>query len=104
MKEARLYLNSLLNNNDIIVVACSGGPDSMCLLHLLCEVKEKFNLKIIVAHVNHKLRVESDDEALFVKNVCLENHVEYEYMEILEYHESNLKMMLEKKGISFLMN
>lgn len=101
MKEARLYLNSLLNNNDIIVVACSGGPDSMCLLHLLCEVKEKFNLKIIVAHVNHKLRIESDREALFVKDVCLENHVEYEYMEILEYHESNLENDAREKRYKF---
>lgn len=101
MKEARLYLNSLLNNNDIIVVACSGGPDSMCLLHLLCELKEKFNLKIIVAHVNHKLRVESNDEALFVKNVCEKNNIEYEYMEILEYNNSNIENDAREKRYKF---
>lgn len=39
----------------------------MCLLHLLCELKDELKLKIVVAHVNHKLRIESEEEALFVK-------------------------------------
>ena len=54
------FLKENINKNDIVVVACSGGPDSMCLLSLVNEIKNELNLKIIVAHVNHKLRVESE--------------------------------------------
>ena len=91
MEKVLLYLENLLKNKDCIIVATSGGPDSMCLLHLLCELKEKLSLKLIVAHVNHKLRSESEEEALFVHKVCLENNIIYEYMEILEYNDDNLE-------------
>jgi len=38
------------------VVAVSGGPDSACLLDVLCALKGKYNLSLIVAHVNYGLR------------------------------------------------
>ena len=101
MDEVLIYLKKLLNSDDILVVATSGGPDSMCLLHLLCELKEKLNLKIIVAHVNHKLRCESEEEALFVKNFSLENHLIYEYMEIKEYNHDNLENDARNKRYQF---
>ena len=47
-----------LEPNDTIVIGVSGGPDSMCLLHILCDLKEQLNLTIIVAHMNHKVRKE----------------------------------------------
>lgn len=91
MEKVLLYLENLLKKDDCIIVATSGGPDSMCLLHLLCELKDKLSLKLIVAHVNHKLRSESEEEAAFVREVCLENNLIYEYMEILEYNDDNLE-------------
>lgn len=101
MKEVLIYLENLLTPGDTIVVATSGGPDSMCLLHLLCELKEKLNLKLIVAHVNHKVRSESEAEAVFVKNVALQNHLEYEYMEILEYAHDNFENEARSKRYAF---
>ncbi len=53
------YLNNLLHDNDTLVIATSGGPDSMCLLNIIVNLKLK--LKIIVAHVNHKLSIESEE-------------------------------------------
>ena len=101
MKRVLLYLNSLLKENDTIIVATSGGPDSMCLLHLMCELKSKLNLKIIVAHVNHKLRAESEEEALFVKEVSDKYNLIYEYMEILEYNDDNLENDARTKRYEF---
>jgi tRNA(Ile)-lysidine synthetase-like protein len=76
------YLKTILNSQSIVVIGCSGGPDSMCLLHLLCELKKELNFKVIVAHMNHKQRIESDEEATFVKQFCLDNNCDFEYYEL----------------------
>lgn len=101
MKRVLLYLNSLLKENNTIVIATSGGPDSMCLLHLLCELKSSMGLKIIVAHVNHKLRKKSEEEAIFVKKVCEKNNLIFEYMEILKYNDDNLENDARTKRYEF---
>ena len=53
---------NLIKNGDSIVIGVSGGPDSICLLHVLNELKSEFNFKICVAHVNHMIRKEADEE------------------------------------------
>ena len=61
MKEALQFIDSLkIGKNDYVIVACSGGPDSMLLLHVL----NKMNLKCVCAHVNHNLREESKEDFL----------------------------------------
>ena len=101
MKKVLLYLKSILKENDCIIIATSGGPDSLCLLHLLCELKDEFRLKLIVAHVNHKLRAESEEEALFVQKLCENKNLIYEYMEILEYNDDNLENDARTKRYAF---
>ena len=54
------FITSNIVNNSTIVVAVSGGPDSIVLLNILNNLKEKYNYKIVCAHVNHKLRQESE--------------------------------------------
>jgi len=62
---------NMLQKGDRVIVACSGGPDSVALLHLLNQIKEKYDLKLIVAHINHKLRgQESDEDERFVKRLA----------------------------------
>ena len=54
-----------------MLVAVSGGPDSMCLLNSLINLKDKLKIKEIeVAHVNHMLRKEADEETKYVENFC----------------------------------
>ena len=62
------------NRNDIIVVGCSTGPDSMALVDMLLKLKDKYNLCIIIAHVNHNVRKESIEEERFIRNYCFENN------------------------------
>ena len=61
---------NLIKNGDSIVIGVSGGPDSICLLHVLNELKNKLNFKIHVAHINHMIREEADEETEYVKKFC----------------------------------
>ena len=48
--------NKLIKSGDKILVALSGGPDSVCLLDILFELKKELNIEIAAAHLNHLLR------------------------------------------------
>ena len=61
---------SLIENGDSVVIGVSGGPDSICLLHVLNNLKKELNFKIFVAHVNHMIRKEADEETKYVKDFC----------------------------------
>lgn len=78
-----------LNENDSIVVGVSAGPDSMALLYILNELKKKIGYKIIVAHVNHNVRIESKEEAEFLKEYCSNNDIIFEMMTITKYGDDN---------------
>ena len=63
--------NSLIEKGDGIVVGLSGGPDSVCLLHLLCSIRDEMELKIAAAHINHMIRgVEADGDEEYAKDLC----------------------------------
>ena len=64
-----------LNKDSKIVIGVSTGPDSMCLLNILLNIQEKLKFKIIVAHVNHKKRVESDEEEQFLEDYCFKKNL-----------------------------
>lgn len=61
---------NLIEKNDKIVIGVSGGPDSICLLHVLYGLKEKLGIEIVVAHVNHMLRDVADLETEYVQKFC----------------------------------
>lgn len=90
-------IKSEIPNNVSIVVATSGGPDSMVLLTLLSTVKKEKNLKIICAHVNHKLRKESEKEAQMVKEYCTKSNIIFEYKEINHYQGNTENYAREKR-------
>lgn len=77
------------NNNDRIVVGCSTGPDSMALVDMLLKVRDKYNLSIIIAHVNHNVRKESIEEAEFIKKYSEDNNLVFESMVIENYGDDN---------------
>lgn len=77
------------NKNDIIVVGCSSGPDSMALVDMLLKIREKHQLSLIVAHVNHNLRKESAQEEAYLRNYCDRNKIMFECMMITEYGDDN---------------
>ncbi|MFQ5630783.1 MAG: tRNA lysidine(34) synthetase TilS [bacterium] len=67
------FLDNFVNKCRIqpgrVLVAVSGGPDSVALLHLLLEVHEQLQIEPVVAHVNHSLRQEADDDEAFCRQL-----------------------------------
>ncbi|HOB87771.1 MAG TPA: ATP-binding protein, partial [Bacillota bacterium] len=52
----------LLEPSDRVLVAVSGGPDSLCLLHLLKELAPRLGYSLVVASLDHRFRPESREE------------------------------------------
>jgi tRNA(Ile)-lysidine synthase len=58
----------LLSAGETVVVGVSGGPDSLCLLHVLCRIRAEYGLHLHVVHLHHGLRgAEADADADFVE-------------------------------------
>ncbi|MPQ42161.1 tRNA lysidine(34) synthetase TilS [Clostridium tarantellae] len=63
--------NSMMDKGDKVLIALSGGPDSVCLLYILHKLKDDLQIKLHAAHVNHCLRGENalkDEE--YCKEIC----------------------------------
>ena len=104
MKEEQEKLSKLLKNKTVIV-SCSGGPDSMALLSVVNNVKDTNNVKVICAHVNHKVRKESDEEAVMVETYAKSNNDIFELYEIEKYHDkANFHEDARKIRYEFLKN
>lgn len=62
----------MLSPGDRVLVAVSGGPDSMALLRALCLLGNEYALQLRVAHLDHGTRPETDQELLFVQRIAQE--------------------------------
>jgi len=61
----------LFEPEDNVLVACSGGPDSVALLLVLNNLSDLLKISISVVHINHNLRFESENDAEFTKNLAV---------------------------------
>ena len=62
---------NLIEKGDKIVLGLSGGPDSVCLLHLLNRMKDVLDIEVYAAHLNHQIRgMEAQKDALYVSDLC----------------------------------
>lgn len=69
---------NLIQDGDKIVVGVSGGPDSMCLINVLNDIKndKTLNFELVVAHVNHNIREEAKSDEDFVVDYCKAKNIE----------------------------
>lgn len=62
---------SMLEIGDSIIVALSGGADSVSLLHILVSIKDTYQLNVYAAHLNHNIRgQEAKRDEDFCRNIC----------------------------------
>lgn len=64
--------DEIIHKDSHVLVALSGGPDSMCLLHLLKTYREKVPFDLRAAHLHHGLRETADRDQAFVESLCEE--------------------------------
>ncbi len=85
---------SMIEKGDKIAIACSGGMDSMCLLHYLNSIKKEVGFSLCAVTIDHNLRETSADDSAFVVNYCKANDITvYKY-------KVNAKQLAEDKNIS----
>lgn len=93
----------LLDSKKHILLAVSGGVDSIVLYHLLQGIEEERRPQISVAHVNHQLRTGTKEEERFVKNLSEEYHCPfYSYTWTQENHpESGIEEAAREMRYAF---
>lgn len=67
--------NNMIMQGEIIGVACSGGRDSICLLHYLNSIKADLDCEVVAVNVDHGLRPTSALDTEFVMQFCKDNHI-----------------------------
>ena len=94
---------NMIENGEKVVLAVSGGPDSICMLDILNDIKNDetidMNFEIVVAHVNHMIRKEAEEDEKYVKKYCEENQIEF-YSKSIDVQKmaNNNKIGLEEAG------
>ena len=76
-------------------MAVSGGPDSICLLHILYSLREFYNIELSVIHINHLLRGRhADEEEEYVRDLCRDWDIPFYVF------RKDIKAISKVKGIS----
>ena len=66
----------LIKRGDYVLLGLSGGPDSLCLLHVLSELRYELGFEMSAVHINHGIRgKEADEDAKWVVQHCKENGI-----------------------------
>ena len=90
----------MIVENDTVVTGVSGGPDSVCLLFMLCGLREKMGFRVIACHVNHGIRgKEADEDEKYVEELCRRLDVPCRiFHENVELISRKRKQSLEEAG------
>ena len=95
--EQILWNKCQIDRKSTVVTAVSGGPDSLCLLDILCRL----DLNLIVAHFDHSLRPDSRDEIQMVQEFARRKNVNFiQGVEDVKTYASLTKQSIEEAGRS----
>jgi len=87
--------NHLIEKGDKVLVALSGGADSVFLLYFLLKFKKRFGINLAAFHLNHRLRGKSaNDDEKFCVRICSDHNIE------LVHTSKDLKSLSKKMKVS----
>lgn len=85
---------NLIDKNDTVLIALSGGADSVFLAKFLISIRDEYNLTLKAAHVEHGIRgKESLEDCEFVETFCKENNIECNTLHIKAVEEAKKARM-----------
>ena len=92
-KSKKIVKSNLIFENDKILIAFSGGPDSVFLYYFLNFLKKKLKIELSLVYVNHNLRYDVENDLKFVKKFSTENNINYyiKNVNVSEYAIKNKK-------------
>lgn len=71
----KIQPKELFKKSKKVLIAVSGGVDSMNLLHFLHAFKDDLSIDIAIVHINHRQRIESDQEEAYLKSWAEEHDI-----------------------------
>ena len=74
--------HKLIEKKDKILLAFSGGPDSVYMLEQLLSIKDEYELTLHLGYVNHNLRKDVNRDIEFVKKIAEKYNIEYSILDI----------------------
>ena len=97
----------LLKGVSNLLIAVSGGPDSLALLELLKEIRIEFGVDLSVAHFDHKLRDDSTADLNFVREICATADIKFisgegDVKKVIESAGGSLEEIARKMRYDFL--
>lgn len=92
-KSEEAIKKKLISEKDKILIAFSGGPDSVFLYHLLDLMKNMISLEISIAYINHNLRYDVENDLKFINEFASKNNVNHyiESIDVKKYAAENKK-------------
>ena len=79
-KKVEHYIEAyhMLDGVENVVAGVSGGADSMCMLNILLQLRERYGYHLTVVHIHHGIRGQSADEDMeYVEKFCGEKKIEF---------------------------
>jgi tRNA(Ile)-lysidine synthase len=83
--------HGLLGRGELILCACSGGPDSIALLHVLALLRRRFGHRLVAVGVNHGLRAGARDELALGAQLAAAQEVPFEVVRLRVRAGGNLQ-------------
>lgn len=95
--------NKIDLHNKTVCVGISTGVDSSVLLDVLLKLKEELEFNIVLCHVNHKKRKQSEEEEKFIKKFAFEKNLKLEvfHLDNEEIHNDNFQSSSRLKRLTF---
>lgn len=94
--------NNLPLKKQTIVLAVSGGPDSMALADLFRQIKDQQQIKLVVAHFDHQLRSDSYRESEIIKAYCQRNDLPFEEEKWHQHPQSGIEAAARTARYAYL--
>lgn len=85
---------NMIADGDEVIAGVSGGADSVCMFLQLLEYKKQVNFDLKVVHINHLIREDASEDALFVKDLCDKNGI------VFYLYEEDVEQQSKEQGLS----